>query len=124
MKQIFVVVAALVFPAIVPAQTVTRCGNQTGITIDVVSSSDSVAPARLLSLQHAVDTTWVFQVARRSWPLGHIEASIKADWANPAGTSRVCSGVNLSMDQAVVTVKGARGTVHFKASLAELNGSR
>src|SRR5688572_21033046 len=109
----------MLFPFASSAQNASRCGNNTGITIEVVSSSDSVAPARALMPPTGIDTTWVFQVAQRSWPLGHMEAAIKADWSNAEGTSRVCSGVMLSMDQAVLTIKGARGSVRFKASLAD-----
>lgn len=124
MKRPVGVMATLLIPAMAGAQDVQHCGNSTGIVIEVVSSRDSVTPARKVSLQSAVDSTWVFNIAQRSWPLGHIEAAIKADWANAAGNSRICSGVSLSMDQAVLTVKGARGTVRFKASLADLQQTR
>jgi hypothetical protein len=118
MKVLFAL--GLFLPALLSAQTTQKCGNNTGITIEVVSSNDSVAKARSLTANNPIDTTWVFQVAQKTWPLGHMEASIKADWSNADGKSRVCSGVNLSMDDATLTVKGARGTVHFKASLADL----
>jgi hypothetical protein len=120
MKFIVALLLSLV-PSVLAAQSTQRCGNSTGITIEVVSSNDSVARARSLTANNPIDTTWVFQVAQKTWPLGHMEAAIKADWANEQRTNRVCSGVNLSMDNAILTVKGARGTIHFKASLADLN---
>ena len=124
MKGLSLALVIALLPSLAAAQNTQRCGNNTGITIAVVSSNDSVASARSLTANAPIDTTWVFQVAQKTWPLGHMEAAIKADWANSERTSRVCSGVNLSMDNATLTVKGARGTVHFKASLADLGTNR
>lgn len=114
----------VVTSAPIAAQGVQRCGNSTGIVIEAVSSSDTTAPARLLSTRSAVDSTWFFSVAQRTWPLGHMEASVKADWSDASGSGRVCTGVSLSMEQATLTVKGARGSVHFRADLSDLSTRR
>jgi hypothetical protein len=79
-----------------------------------------VARARSLTANNPIDTTWVFQVIQKTWPLGHMEAAIKADWSNDQKSARVCSGVTLSMDNAALFIKGARGKVHFKADMLDL----
>jgi hypothetical protein len=123
MKTLLSIAAIAIFATSSAAQT-TPCGNRTGITIDVTSSGDSINRAQSISMSTAVDTTWVFNVARKTWNFGHIDAAIKADWVGANQNSRVCSGVTASMEDARLSVTGARGTIHFKASLADLSSLR
>lgn len=77
-----------------------------------------------LDLSRAVDTTIVFDIANQSWTRTNLAAAISVGLADEArGGYRICAGVTALMASATLTIRGARGRVHFQASLAELTNA-
>ena len=114
----------------VPAATATNsvtagCPGGNGIHISATSGSltDSASGVNtVIGLNQSVDTTLVFDIARRTWTLANLAAAISVGLADESrGRYAICAGVSALLASATLTISGARGRVHFAASLKELN---
>jgi hypothetical protein len=78
----------------------------------------------VVSLSQSVDTTLIFDIARKSWTRTDIAAAISVGLADESrGRYAICAGVTALLPSATLTITGARGRVHFAASLTELTNS-
>jgi hypothetical protein len=96
------------------------CSTGTGVRIStVVGSADSAAPAP--ALLTSADTVIKFDFAERKWSRTDFAAMLAVGWASDDRRRfSVCAGVSIEMPDATLVVRGARGTVHFRASLDRL----
>lgn len=100
------------------------CPGGNGIRISVTSGDSAVDLSPILDLSRAVDTTIVFNIANRSWTRTNLAAAISVGLADEArGGYRICAGITALMPSATLTIRGARGRLHFQASLAELTNA-
>jgi hypothetical protein len=104
--------------------TTAGCPGGNGIHISATSGTraDSSSSANtVIGLNQSVDTTLVFNIARRTWNLANLAAAISVGLADELrGRYAICAGVTALMPSATLTITGARGRVHFVASLKEL----
>lgn len=97
------------------------CPGGNGIHISLTSGDSAGGVDRLIDVQRPMDTTLVFDIAERSWTRTNLAAAISVGLADEAGGGyMICAGVTALMPSATLTIRGARGRVHFQASLAEL----
>jgi hypothetical protein len=97
-----------------PADTSARSGRA-----DTTNILNAVPNER-----QSIDTTIVFNVAQKSWTRTNLAASISAGLADRArGGYAICAGVSALIPSATLTIRGARGRVHFAATLQELLNS-
>jgi hypothetical protein len=69
-----------------------------------------------------VDTSFVFNVSHRTWTRTNLAAAISVGLADESrGRYSVCAGITALMPSATLTIRGARGRVHFVASLRNLS---
>jgi len=88
-----------------------RTGTTSGINADV-------------GLGQVIDTTLVFNFARKSWTRTNISAAISVGIADESrGRYAICAGVNALLPTATLTITGARGTVHFAADLRQFTNA-
>ena len=108
-----------------PSQTSGRgCPGGNGIRISLTSGDSAVRVDSIISLSQSIDTTIVFNIAERSWTRTNLAAAISVGLADEArGGYRICAGITALMPSATLTVRGARGRLHFQASLAELTSA-
>jgi hypothetical protein len=103
------------------------CPGGNGIHISASSGtlSDSSSSANtVIGLSQSVDTTLVFNIARRTWNLTNLAAAISVGLADESrGRYAICAGVTALMPSATLTISGARGRVHFAASLNDLSAA-
>jgi len=100
------------------------CPGGNGIHISVTSSDSVTGVNRIIDQSRAMDTTIVFNIAERSWTRTNLAAAISVGLSDEArGGYMICAGVTALMPSATLTVRGARGRVHFQASLAELTNA-
>lgn len=96
------------------------CAAGNGVRIyTVVGGADSgaVRPRAFAS----VDTVLIFDFAERKWTRTDFAAMVDVGWAgDDRRRFNVCAGVSIEMPDATLVVRGARGTVHFRASLDRL----
>lgn len=119
--------AGLLFAAPVMAQSsqpVSGCPAGNGVRIyTVVGSADSTAPKP--ALLTSVDTVLTFDFAERKWARTDFAAMVDVGWASDDRRRfSVCAGVSIEMPDATLVVRGARGRVHFRASLDRLTPSK
>jgi hypothetical protein len=104
-----------------------RCPGGNGIHISATTGTgtdSSSASNRVIGLGQSVDTTLVFDISRKTWTRTNIAAQITVGIADESrGTYAVCAGVSALLPSATLTISGARGTVHFAASLADFTNS-
>jgi hypothetical protein len=100
-------------------------GNGIHISATTGTGTDSSAGSnRVIALGQSVDTTLVFDVSRKTWTRTNIAAQITVGIADESrGTYVVCAGVSALLPSATLTISGARGTVHFAATLADFTNS-
>lgn len=115
-------------PAIVPiGKTTAGCPGGNGIHISATSGTvaDSSSGANtVIGLNQSVDTTLVFDISRKTWTLTDMAAAISVGLADESrGRYAICAGVTALMPRATLTISGARGRVHFVASLRELSNA-
>jgi hypothetical protein len=144
-RQIFFVAAAIAFVAASANAQVTPkpaplsarldstigalagCPGGNGIHISATTGTgtdSSAATNRVIALGQSVDTTLVFDISRKSWTRSNIAAQIAVGIADESrGTYAVCAGVSALLPTATLTITGARGRVHFAASLADFANS-
>jgi hypothetical protein len=100
------------------------CPGGNGIHISVTSGDSATGVNRIIDQSRPMDTTIVFNIAERSWTRTNLAAAISVGLSDEArGGYMICAGVTALMPSATLTVRGARGRVHFRASLAELTNA-
>ena len=103
------------------------CPGGNGIHISVNSGTGSDSSSGLnvaIDERRSIDTTIVFNVARKSWTRTNLAAAISAGLADQSrGGYMICAGVTALMPSATLTINGARGRVHFAATLQDLLNS-
>lgn len=115
-----------------PAPTITPrsgtnagCPGGNGIHISATSGTvtdTSSGVNTVIGLNQSVDTTLVFDISRRTWTATNIAAAISIGLADERrGTYAICAGVTALLPSATLTISGAKGRVHFVASLKELS---
>ena len=116
--------SAAVAPA-TPLQSTGRgCPGGNGIQISLTSGDSAAGVDKIINLSQAIDTTIVFNIAERSWTRTNLAAAISVGLADAArGGYKICAGVTALMPSATLTIHGARGRLHFQASLAELTSA-
>ena len=114
-------------PTIVPREgTTAGCPGGNGIHISAtsgtLSDTSSSGVNTVIGLNQSVDTTLVFDISRKTWTRTNIAAAISIGLADERrGTYAICAGVTALLPTATLTISGARGRVHFVASLKELS---
>jgi hypothetical protein len=118
-------------PAIPPvlanstAGALAGCPGGNGIHISTTSgtvSDSSSGVNTVIGLNQSVDTTLVFNISRKTWTRTNFAAALSLGLADESrGRYAICAGVTALMPTATLTISGARGRVHFAASLKELN---
>jgi hypothetical protein len=97
-------------------------GNGIHISVNSGTSTDSSAGINtVIDERRSVDTTIVFNVAQKTWTRTNLAAAITAGLADQTrGGYAICAGVTALMPSATLTINGARGRVHFAATLQNL----
>ena len=114
-------------PTIAPRSgTTAGCPGGNGIHISAssgtLSDSSSSGINPVIGLNQSVDTTLVLDISRKTWTATNIAAAISVGIADERrGTYAICAGVTALLPSATLTISGARGRVHFVASLKELS---
>jgi hypothetical protein len=100
-------------------------GNGIHITTTSGTVTDSSSGANtVIGLNQSVDTTLVFDISRKTWTRTNFAAALSLGFADESrGRYAICAGVTALMPTATLTISGARGRVHFAASLAQLNNA-
>ena len=136
-RALIVIAASVAWSAAARAQAVPRfamtgsttaatasCPGGNGIHISTTSGTltDSSSSANtVIGLGASIDTTLVFDISRKTWDRTNIAAAISIGLADEAkGRYTICAGVTALLPSATLTISGARGRVHFAASLKEL----
>lgn len=79
---------------------------------------------QFIGLGQSVDTTMVFNISQRTWTATNFAAAISIGLADEQrGRYAICAGVTALMPSATLTLQGARGRVHFAASLIDLSNA-
>jgi hypothetical protein len=79
---------------------------------------------QFIGLGQSIDTTWVFNISQRTWTRTNLAAAISVGLADEVrGRYAICAGVTALMPSATLTLQGARGRVHFAASLKDLSNA-
>ena len=101
------------------------CPGGNGIHISSTSGTltdSSSGVNTVIGLNQSVDTTLVFNISRKTWTRTNVAAAISIGLADESrGRYAICAGVTALMPSATLTISGARGRVHFIASLKELS---
>jgi len=113
-------------PASAPTgRSTAGCPGGNGIHISATSGArtDSASGVNtVIGLNQSVDTTLVFNISRKTWTRTNVAAAISIGLADESrGRYAICAGVTALMPSATLTISGARGRVHFIASLKELS---
>jgi hypothetical protein len=107
------------------AAAMAGCPGGNGIHITTTSgtvSNSSSGVNTVIGLDQSVDTTLVFDISRKTWTRTNFAAALSLGLADESrGRYAICAGVTALMPTATLTISGARGRVHFAASLKELN---
>jgi len=101
------------------------CPGGNGIHISSTSGTltdSSSGVNTVIGLNQSADTTLVFNISRKTWTRTNVAAAISIGLADESrGRYAICAGVTALMPSATLTISGARGRVHFIASLKELS---
>ena len=116
-------------PTISPASASTsaRAGCPGGNGIHISTNSGTLTDSSsgsntVIGLDQSIDTTLVFNISQKTWNRTNIAAAISIGFADEVrGRYAICAGVTALMPSATLTITGARGRVHFVASLKQLN---
>jgi hypothetical protein len=117
--------ALICVAAVCHAQTpVAGCPGGNGIRIATTTGTagDSTSGLNtIISPSQSVDTTLVFNISQKTWTRTNLASSITAGLADESrGSYSICAGVTALLSSATLTVRNARGRVHFIASLKSL----
>jgi len=118
-------------PAALPLQDNSTAGAMAGCPggngIHITTTSGTVTDSSsgvntVIGLNQSVDTTLVFDISRKTWTRTNFAAALSLGLADESrGRYAICAGVTALMPTATLTISGARGRVHFAASLKELS---
>jgi hypothetical protein len=101
------------------------CPGGNGIHISATSGSGSESGSgtnTIIAPGQSVDTTLVFDISQKTWTRTNLAAAISVGLADESrGRYSICAGVTALMASATLTIRGARGRVHFVASLRNLS---
>ena len=104
---------------------VATCPGGNGIHISATSGTVSASDSgtnTIIPLGESVDTTLIFDISQKTWTSTNLAAAISVGLADESrGRYSVCAGVTALMPSATLTIRGARGRVHFVASLKNLS---
>jgi len=97
-------------------------GNGIHISVNSGTVTDSSSGINtVIDETRSVDTMLVFNITQKSWTRTNLAAAITAGLADQSrGGYAICAGVTAMMPTATLTIKGARGRVHFAATLQNL----
>jgi hypothetical protein len=105
-------------------RTVGGCPGGNGIRIATTTGTPSDSASGLntiISPSQSVDTTLVFNISQKTWTRTNLASSITAGLADESrGSYSICAGVTALLSSATLTIRHARGRVHFIASLKSL----
>jgi hypothetical protein len=105
--------------------TMAGCPGGNGIHISTNSGTltdSSAGVNKVIPIGQSVDTTLVFDITRKTWTRTNLAAAISVGLADTTrGTYSVCAGVSALLPNVSLTLQGARGRVHFAASLKDFN---
>lgn len=98
-------------------------GNGIHITTTGGTLTDSSAGVNtVIPIGQSIDTTLVFDITRKTWTRTNLAAAISVGLADESrGRYAVCAGVSALLPNVSLTLQGARGRVHFVASLKDFN---
>ena len=100
------------------------CPGGNGIHISATSGTLNESGSGtnvIITPNQSVDTTLVFDISQKTWTRTNLAAAISVGLADESrGRYSVCAGVTALMPSATLTIRGARGRVHFVASLRQL----
>jgi hypothetical protein len=104
---------------------VAGCPGGNGIHISATSGMPGETGSgtnTIIAPSQSVDTTLVFDISQKTWTRTNLAAAISVGLADESrGRYSVCAGVTALMPSATLTIRGARGRVHFVASLRNLS---
>ena len=97
-------------------------GNGIRIATTTGTASDSASGMNtIISPSQSVDTTLVFNISQKTWTRTNLASSITAGLADESrGSYSICAGVTALLSSATLTIRNARGRVHFIASMKSL----
>lgn len=105
-------------------RTVGGCPGGNGIRIATTTGTPSDSASGLntiISPSQSVDTTLVFNISEKTWTRTNLASSITAGLADESrGSYSICAGVTALLSSATLTIRNARGRVHFTASMKSL----
>ena len=98
-------------------------GNGIHITTTGGTLTDSSGGVNtVIPIGQSIDTTLVFDITRKTWTRTNLAAAISVGLADESrGRYAVCAGVSALLPNVSLTLQGARGRVHFVASLKDFN---
>jgi hypothetical protein len=101
------------------------CPGGNGIHISATSGTGNEINSganTIIAPGQSVDTMLVFDISQKTWTRTNLAAAISVGLADESrGRYSVCAGVTALMPSATLTIRGARGRVHFVASLKNLS---
>jgi hypothetical protein len=107
--------------------TGTRAGCPGGNGIHISATSGTLTDTSssgvntVIGLNQSVDTTLVFDITQKTWTRTNLAAAISVGITDEVrGRYAICAGVTALLPSATLTISGARGRVHFVASLKQL----
>jgi len=97
-------------------------GNGIHISTTTGTPSDSASGLNvIISPSQSVDTTLVFNISQKTWTRTNLASSISVGLADESrGSYSICAGVTALLSSATLTIRNARGRVHFLASMKSL----
>lgn len=108
-----------------------ECPVVGGVAASVTVRDTAGGPSRdILRVERntSIDTTFTFNVVERRWAPAELAASAAAGLADSVrGKWYLCAGAGVGLSRPTLVVRGARGQVRLRASLADLSralGSR
>lgn len=105
--------------------TLAGCPGGNGIHISTTGGTltdSSSGVNKVIGIGQSVDTTLVFDITSKTWTRTNLAAAISVGLADESrGRYAVCAGVSALLPNVTLTLKGARGRVHFVASLKDFN---
>ncbi|MFN2638347.1 MAG: hypothetical protein ABR585_15170, partial [Gemmatimonadaceae bacterium] len=101
------------------SSSILKTDTSSRLKMDTTSILNAVVDQR-----RSIDTTIVFDVAQKNWTRTNLAAAISAGLSDQArGGYMVCAGVSALIPSATLTIRGAKGRVHFAATLQDLLNS-
>lgn len=107
------------------SRTTAGCPGGNGIHITATGGTltdSSAGVNKVIGIGQSVDTTLVFNITSKTWTRTNLAAAISVGFADESrGRYAVCAGVSALLPNVTLVLQGARGRVHFVASLKDFN---